>query len=169
MSGAINAQSYVGGIAAVNLDDGSIANCLVTAPIHYSKEVDQAGAVVGQNSGTISGVVYDSQITMFDNLAPSTGVAGKLTREIVAGTPTITDCFNAGTVKGANCIGGILGRVPTNVGAAVVTRCLNTGWLEGNADNAANIGSISGFYNTQSTYTECVYDTCMSNIKYCTC
>lgn len=127
-----------------------------------------------QNIGGIVGMGEAYTLTIAR--CANTGVITNLAKTVAGGTPGaggimgggaahISDCFNAGAVIGANNIGGILGRVPSNTASAKLERCLNTGWLEGYAANAANIGSIAGYYNVESSYSECRYDSCMSDIK----
>ncbi|MBR3101437.1 MAG: dockerin type I repeat-containing protein [Muribaculaceae bacterium] len=88
-SGRIEAQSYVGGIASrcinynSNAPDPVVSNSLVTAQIIYSTDVEHAGAVVGDNYGRFENVVFDKQVSVYENFKAE-GLSGKLTREIVA-------------------------------------------------------------------------------------
>jgi hypothetical protein len=80
------------------------------------------------------------------------------------GNPTITDCWNAGTVIAANCVGGLLGRPSGNANVVTITRSLNTGWIDGQLSASANIGSIAGYHSTKATYSDVFYDAQMSNV-----
>ncbi len=84
-SGNVTAQSNVGGIVASNMATGVVSNSLATGVVNYTSNVDAAGAVAGVNAGKFSNVVYDSQITILNNIKAS-GIEGRLTREIIAGT-----------------------------------------------------------------------------------
>lgn len=128
-------------------------------------KLQTVGGIVGQSDNYKLNVTRCVNIGVISNvntkLAAGTPGAGGI---VGGGIPVITDCHNAGVVSGVNCIGGILGRVPSNTATATLVNCTNTGWLDGYASTAANIGSISGYWNEGSTYTNCRYDSCMSNV-----
>lgn len=139
------------------------------------EECLNADSVVGklQNVGGIvgQGDKYSLRVERCVNIGSVSNVNAKLAAGtpgaggiVGGGIPVINNCFNAGVISGINCLGGILGRVPDNASTATITNCTNTGWLTGYTPTAANIGSISGYWNTGSTYTNCRYDTCMSNV-----
>lgn len=140
-----------------------VADCLNADSVTGKK--DNVGGIVGMGetySLTIercanAGAVTNAAATVAAGTPGAGGIMG-------GGTPTIADSYNAGVIRGANCLGGILGRVPSNTAVATLRNCLNTGWLEGYAANAANVGSISGYFNQGSTYVDCRYDSCMSNV-----
>lgn len=82
-SGVVTANATVGGIVGNNLSSGIIKNSLTTAIVGFSSDVDNAGAVTGKNAGTLENVVYDSQISIYDNIGAK-GSTGMLTRQIIS-------------------------------------------------------------------------------------
>lgn len=87
-SGFVTGNAYVGGVTSrclnLGMTEPSITNTLSTGQVTYSTQVDYAGAVTGQISGTCDHVWYDRQIGLLDNVRVA-GIEGKLTREIVVG------------------------------------------------------------------------------------
>lgn len=141
----------------------TVTNCLNTAAI-TGKGSNVAGIVGMADSYkfNVKSCVNTGAITnTAASIAAGTPAAGGI---VGGGIPVMNDCFNSGVISGANCIGGILGRVPNNTAVVTMTNCTNTGWLAGYAAASANIGSISGYFNTGSTYTNCVYDKQMSDV-----
>lgn len=140
-----------------------VADCLNADSV--TGKLQNVGGIVGMGETyplTIERCANTGAITCSaTSVAAGTPAAGGI---MGGGIPTIADCYNAGVVRGLNCLGGILGRVPNNTAVATLRNCLNTGWLEGYSATAANIGSISGYFNTGSTYIDCRYDSCLSNV-----
>ena len=105
------------------------------------------GYVQGQsstNKATIQNIgVIDSFIQGEDNIG---GVVG------VAGSATITNCYNTGSVEGT---GGNVGGVVGNIGGDV-TNCYNTGTVSGVGDRVGGVvgnaygGDVTNCYNTGS-------------------
>jgi hypothetical protein len=67
----------------------------------------------------------------------------------------ITNCINAGFIKGTTYIGGIIGRNNYFNPYITIDRCINTGVIAGNS----YAGGIFGFNNSNNlTITNCYYD-----------
>lgn len=141
-----------------------VINCLNTAEI--TGKASNIGGIVGMAESYTLNVENSINTGAITNLAATVAAGTPAAGGIVGGgIPTIVGCFNSGVITGNNCIGGILGRVPNNTAVATLTKCTNTGWLEGYGEKSANIGSITGYYNAGSTYTDCYYDNQMSNVQ----
>ena len=89
--------------------------------------------------------------------------AGGIAGELNGASTTITDCFNAGTVKGLNEVASISGGGSTAcyVGGIVgyttngsVTNCYNIGDL---SSNKTSLGGISGYTVTATVFTNCYW------------
>jgi hypothetical protein len=162
------AKTGVGGIAGRYYPQGATTNEVIISDCINAAKVSgtgtNIGGIVGQSEiyplSIVRCVNTDSIVNTAASVSASNGGAGGI---VGCGNPTITDCWNAGTVIAANCVGGLLGRPNAN-GAVTITRSLNTGWIDGQLSASANIGSIAGYHSTAATYTDVIYDAQMSNV-----
>ena len=102
------------------------------------------GYVYGYSSTqvTISNIgVIDSFIQGYNYVG---GVVGS------AGSSTITNCYNTGTVTGSrDCVGGVVGYAYSN---STITNCYNTNSVEG---SGSSVGGVVGYAYSNSTITNC--------------
>lgn len=148
--GNITGTDYVGGIAAYtyfDLFEGKISGCYNTGNISGNSYV-----------GGIAGEAEDEEFRILNcrNSGKVTGTGERIGGIVGQLWGTISDCYNEGSIDGANKTGGIAGC--SDIGA-VILRCYNTmtvgsegtsgkdsfGGIAGN-----NFGTISDCYNTGS-------------------
>ncbi len=110
-------------------------------------------AVVGYNTGTISGVDSTTNISTGSGLCVIGGIVGQ-------NAGTVKDCTNAGDITsdytGKNGVGGMVGRNGNNNTATEtgkVENCANSGDIS--CSNGRWVGGIAGFQNSLSSVTNC--------------
>ena len=196
LSGTTSAYSsnvYAAGIAAYNY--GTIQNCINEASITASsaKSTAYAGGIAAYNysviekcanfgalSGTsenTSGYAYIGGITGYEQANSS----------INNGVPTITTCYNSGSVNAVvnrtstsynrACAGGIIGMIASSTSSAN-TNCLSTGTVtaSSSADSSLTSGIFAGgiagaiyyssSYVSKITLTNCYYVENSANVVY---
>ena len=131
------ANNYVGFIGKTTttavVKDFSIKNAYVNSTHAYA----QAGSVIGQPAGTVSGIYSNAIVKTTGNYTG--GMFGRTISNV-----TISSCWYDGTFTAANRFaGGILGHVASNT--TNITNCLNTGKVVSTvAHNYPHVGGMIG-------------------------
>jgi len=131
------ANNYVGFIGktttAAVVKDFSIKNSYVNSTHSHA----QAGSIIGQPAGTVSGIYSDAIVKTTGNYTG--GMFGRVISNV-----TISSCWYDGTFTAANRFaGGILGHVASNT--TNITNCLNTGKVVSTvAHNYPHVGGMIG-------------------------
>ncbi len=148
LGGSITATAknqYVGGLIGRTTGAVTVENCQFAGSVEgTNKEVKNPGlgGIVGRvNSGTvnISGCANFGDITSENTHAYSAGILGFAS----AMNQSIQNCYNAGSIKGGDRVGGILCGAPATY---TVKNCYNIGSLA--TTNDGKIGGITGWYNS---------------------
>ena len=133
-------NSYIGGITATNLENGSILNTVANVTISGNAEV---GGIVGNNTGSVSKSANLGTIN-----AQMNNVGGIAGHQIGDETSIISNCYNKGNISSSNNnAGGIAGRVEKGT----ISNCYNIGTVSGNG----TVGSIIG--SNESNLSNCYY------------
>jgi len=137
-------RRFVGGVAGILSDNGSITNCYVTGKVIG---VDYVGGVAGGVGSNMGFVDYGS----ITNCYVTGNVSGTLCVGGVAGFiygGSITSCYSTGTISGNSHVGGVVGVVGSHGNGGKITNCvaLNSG-VSGNS----SVGRITGAANTGYT------------------
>ena len=145
-SGEISADSYtdymaVGGL--IGLNSGTISNsnssCNIIASESSYHVIGGAGGVVGYNKGLLSECYYTGTVTGLCNGAG--GIAGENSTYYNSDVATIKNCYNIGTVYGADYVGGIAG---INDEESIIINSQNSGGISIQEEGMADIGGIAG-------------------------
>ncbi len=173
-------QSTVGGVVASAEDGSTVENCRYTGTIDvtYNKNNNSMGmgGVVGQasdctirnceNAGTVKSNIWTGGIVGSNNRGTisncrNSGIVALNDLEPRAGTGgivgenygVILDSYNAGTVTGGGCTGGVVGfnvAEDSNSTSGTIENCYNAGTVSGSGD----VGGVAGYNNSSSaTYT----------------
>ena len=129
--------AYTGGIAGrVNgvLED-SVNRAKVSSPSNAPVDV-RTGGIVGhiENSGTVQRCANYGDVSSNQNAG---GIAGYMYN--LGGTPSIADCYNAGTITGSTA-GGIIG----SQSGGSITSCYSYGTVSTSKGSTATRGAIAG-------------------------
>lgn len=163
---------------------GMVANCL-GADLNIRRCRNEANITGGTNRiGGIVGTSQKNQIVVeqcvnFGNVATTCTLKGttesgsSATGHAIGGLAgasggTFIDCYNVGSVKGANQVGGLVGQTfsGTNNGNGIfnMTRCYNVGNVEADADvSGAIIGidfanpEVESYWSTDCSVTDTYY------------
>ncbi len=140
--GEVRGGVYVGGIAGF-FNGKKIYNCKTNLVIKQG-ETDNSyiGGITGFNRATIEKCYFNGEIDAPGGLYVG-GIAGRNAMEGDESRGIITDCFNAGSVKGSNFVGGIAGH---NNGT--IKNIFNSGRVEADI----NCGGIIGYNNGHAAY-----------------
>ena len=153
--GTVKTSKYgVGGIAGFMTASTSISDCYNAGEV--TATAASVGGIVGYatasltygisgcfNVGTVSSNSTTTSTTYSSTSAGCYvgGIAG-----YIKSTGTVTSCYNAGAVTGANAVGGIIGG-----GAATVTTAYNIGTVSSSSTTAR--GNVAGDTTTTQTGT----------------
>lgn len=161
----------IGGVIGRYWPSANTNNALTVAHCLNAGNIIGKASYVGGIVGMVDNDKYDITVLGCANVGAITNTAASIAAGTPAaggivggGAPVIENCYNAGVITGVNCIGGILGRAVNNSAPVTLRNNICTGWLEGYLNNAANIGTITGFNSTAATYENNIYDSQMSNI-----
>ena len=189
----VTGYQYVGGIVGYN-DDGTenhieVNKCYNNASVTAENTGDaHVGGIVGENSGSDTTVAYSKNYGAV--MARSGTTYGKRVGGVVgynnSGTveqcsnEKVTDNADKGTVKGAEQVGGVVGRSGQNGtvknchntgavegekyvggvegqtgGPSYVVACYNTGTVTGGSNDSKNVGGVVGQLNSGAWVTGC--------------
>jgi len=161
--GTINGKQSVGGITgryAITANYGNkVLECYNAGYVEATAA--QVGGLVGQSTTlTIErsanvGNVTNTAATIKASVAGAGGILG-------IGAPTLTDCYNAGTIVANNNVGAMVGMPTSTSSAFTVTNCISTGSIDGYG--STNVGALVGRKSTKAVFTNCYYDTQMTNV-----
>lgn len=131
----------VGGMAGQISANAKVTNCTATATATVNG-AGQVGGMVGVAQGAggqITNCVNNSAVTGTSSNVG--GIMGRAAYEI-----TFIECVNNGTIKGTQCIGGILGIRNSSAGGLTIEKCMNTGDIygTGSGNTGRDIGGILG-------------------------
>ncbi len=173
-----NARNYANVCGSTGV--GGVISRYITGPgqVHYPLEVSNClnaggitgsltnvGGIVGMSDTTRIHVIACANVGNITNTAATIAAGTPAAGGIVGGgSPIIEDCYNAGIISGANCIGGLLGRPVNNDAKVDIINSLNVGWLAGYAATSGNIGAISGYKSSATVCVGATYDSQMSEI-----
>lgn len=168
--GAVNGSTGVGGVVGrYSTLAGQVhvpielTHCLNAGDV--TGKISYVGGIVGMSDTTRIHVKACVNVGHIANTATSVAAGTPAAGGIVGGgSPIIEDCYNAGIVAGVNCIGGLLGRPVSNSAKADIINSLNVGWLEGYAQNSANVGAVTGYNSTVAHYDNVLYDRQMCDV-----
>ena len=135
----------MGGVVGM-ANDCTISNCENAGTV---KSNIWKGGIVGRNNrGTISNC-RNSGIVALNDLEPRAGTGGIVGENY----GVILDSYNAGTVTGGGCTGGVVGfnvAEDSNSTSGTIENCYNAGTVSGSGD----VGGVAGYNNSSSaTYT----------------
>ena len=150
----------VGGICAQGYESSFISECTFSGRFIGTSENDNissVGGIIGYNKGTVSQSANFASIDTSSINKHSTvgGIAGDL---YVSGR--IENCYNIGDLTNDSKVGGIVGFITLEGGAAVIESCYNYGSVKARYLVGAILG---GYYNNGGTMTitNCYYlDNC---------
>lgn len=133
---------YIGGIAGYA--SGSILNCSVSGTVTCTlQSINEAlltgavGGIVGYTGvSTIRGCKNNAAVT--GNAFSIGGIAGQAIMKAA-----ISDCVNCGEIRGAQFVGGIVGRV-TASGLRIIDGCTNNGRVSGTTYAGGIAGTFAG-------------------------
>ena len=107
------------------------------------------GGIVGSNNGGTISNCRNSGIVALNDLEPRAGTGGIVGENY----GVILDSYNAGTVTGGGCTGGVVGfnvAEDSNSTSGTIENCYNAGTVSGSGD----VGGVAGYNNSSSaTYT----------------
>ena len=174
----VETGATVGGVVG-NAEGGStVENCRYTGAIDvtYNDTTMEIGGVVGkasgctisncENAGTVKSNIWTGGIVGSNNRGTisncrNSGIVALNDLEPRAGTGgivgenygVILDSYNAGTVTGGGCTGGVVGfnvAEDSNSTSGTIENCYNAGTVSGSGD----VGGVAGYNNSSSaTYT----------------
>ena len=174
----VETGATIGGVVG-NAEGGStVENCRYTGAIDvtYNDTTMEIGGVVGkasgctisncENAGTVKSNIWTGGIVGSNNRGTisncrNSGIVALNDLEPRAGTGgivgenygVILDSYNAGTVTGGGCTGGVVGfnvAEDSNSTSGTIENCYNAGTVSGSGD----VGGVAGYNNSSSaTYT----------------
>ena len=124
-STTVTGNYRIGGIAGQA--DGAVANCHVQGG-SVTGNNEYIGGVVGYSRNIISGSSNTAPVKGTNYVGGITGYNNEDTG--IAGTATVVNCYNGGSVTGSGTVGGVVG------------------WNKGIIQYAANKGAVSGSSST---------------------
>lgn len=131
---------YIGGVCGSN--SGELQNCSNSSTVIGKENEYRIGGVCGYNYGGTIKSCYNTA---------SVSVTGKKVGGVCGdnsdGTSTITNCFNEGTVRGKETIGGVCGN-----NSGTIKNCYNTASVSGQY----SVGGVCGD-NYEGPITNCYY------------
>ena len=120
---------------------------------------NSAAGIVANGGSTANTLFVDGCVNTADVVTTRTSSIGAYSSDgfagiVATGNPVITDCWNAGHVKAPDHVGGLLGWPASSYSAVTIKNCVNTGYVEATAENAAGAGAIAGSLpiSTYSSY-----------------
>ena len=174
------AGATIGGVVG-NANSGStVENCRYTGAIDvtYNDTTMETGGVVGQasgctvsnceNAGTVKSDIWTGGIVGSNNggtisncrnsgivasnaLEPGAGIGGIVGENY----GVILDSYNAGTVTGGACTGGVVGfnvAEDSNSTSGTIENCYNAGTVSGSGD----VGGVAGYNKSSNTHAATV-------------
>lgn len=145
-----------GGICGY-MSDSEITGCSNSGSI--TSEENKAGGIVGEtNKSKIMNCVNIAEISAYTLNSYCGGICGKISNE-----STVSNCLNAGNVKGENRIGGITGEATScDISEClVVNEVTHTGYAA-----TVNYGYICGLASDGSTIKNCYYDAQIADLDH---
>ena len=138
-----SATSNVGLFASI-AEGGTVKN-LTLKDVNITAD-SNAGAIAGENRGTIENCSVSGSVTGSSNNSYVGGITGWNYRG------TITDCHSSATVEGKDYVGGIAGQ-----SNATITACYSTGSITVTKNNTTGYSFAGGVvgYNTGAVLTAC--------------
>ena len=138
-----SATSNVGLFASI-AEGGTVKN-LTLKDVNITAD-SNAGAIAGENRGTIENCSVSGSVTGSSNNSYVGGITGWNYRG------TITDCHSSATVEGKAYVGGIAGQSD-----ATITACYSTGSVTATKNNTTGYSFAGGVvgYNTGAVLTAC--------------
>lgn len=151
----ITAQSFVGGLIAVNHNNTTITDCYNTGAINstFTSEGCAGGLIGLSNDTTMTGCYNTGAVT-----AKSKHTGGLIGEIENSNGTTISNCYNTGAVTADVNVGGLIGKIDEYSYNTKISNCYNVGTITGNDDVGSLIG-VSHRYAT--TFSNCYYR------KYC--
>lgn len=136
----------MGGVVGM-ANDCTISNCENAGTV---KSNIWKGGIVGRNNGGAQVLnCRNSGIVASNALEPGAGIGGIVGENY----GVILDSYNAGTVTGGACTGGVVGfnvAEDSNSTSGTIENCYNAGTVSGSGD----VGGVAGYNNSSSaTYT----------------
>lgn len=138
--------AYVGGYAGYGY---SAVDCINNIDISYTESGSYIGGIIGYSNGTFSGCTNNGNISA-TRANYVGGIAGYVRH---TGNATHSALNNSGNVTGADCVGGVFGRIYESVDSStnyVITanRATNSGEIKGHN----YIGGVVGYFYANNTY-----------------
>ena len=134
---AVSGNANVGGLVGVNRAASTIQNCSATGAV--SGTGDQAGGLVGENSGTITNCYARGEISGNNQVG---GLVGRNSGG------TISSCSAAGTVLGGRDTGGLVGYNNSTI---------TNSYALGNIKGRREVGGLVG-WNSGGTISSCSFE-----------
>ena len=174
----VETGATIGGVVGNTEGGSTVENCRYTGAIDvtYNDTTMEIGGVVGkasgctisncENAGTVKSNIWTGGIVGSNNRGTisncrNSGIVALNDLEPRAGTGgivgenygVILDSYNAGTVTGGGCTGGVVGfnvAEDSNSTSGTIENCYNAGTVSGSGD----VGGVAGYNNSSSaTYT----------------
>ena len=136
----IDSTMEIGGVVG-QASGCTISNCENAGTV---KSNIWTGGIVGSNNGGTISNCRNSGIVASNALRPRAGIGGIVGENY----GVILDSYNAGTVTGGACTGGVVG---WNYDGTV-SNCYNTGTVSGSGD----VGGVAGYNNSSNTHAATV-------------
>ena len=161
ITGKANGEwTFTGGIAAVIAGSGTkIERCFVTGTVSVegtASDYPYVGGIAGYNyfGALISQSYFNGTVIAAEAGDYTGGIAGYNSQTTAPNNARIEDCWSAGTVKGFNNAGGIVGQNQVNT---YIRRCYSTAAIEA-TNSAGAVGGIAGLHQSAMTdaVTSCV-------------
>ena len=178
--GGIAGQVSDGGMVVGALNDGDVSGygpaagiagmttISAAAPVnikgcrnagHITSANNSAAGIVANGGSTANALFIDGCANTGDVETTRTTAIGTYSSDgfagiVATGNPVITGCWNAGHIKAPDHVGGLLGWPASSYSAVTIKNCVNTGYVEATAENAAGAGAIAGSLpiSTYSSY-----------------
>ena len=174
------AKGTIGGVVGSANSGSTVENCRYTGAIDvtYDDSTMEIGGVVGQasgctisnceNAGTVKSNIWtggivgsnnggtisncrNSGIVVSNALKPRAGIGGIVGENY----GVILDSYNAGTVTGGGCTGGVAGfnvAEDSNSTSGTIENCYNAGTVSGSGD----VGGVAGYNKSSNTHAATV-------------
>ena len=127
----ITAQSFVGGLIAVNHNNTTITDCYNTGAINstFTSEGCAGGLIGLSNDTTMTGCYNTGAVT-----AKSKHTGGLIGEIENSNGTTISNCYNTGAVTADVNVGGLIGKIDEYSYNTKISNCYNVGTITGNDD-----------------------------------
>ena len=143
----IDSTMEIGGVVG-QASGCTISNCENAGTV---KSNIWTGGIVGSNNGGTISNCRNSGIVALNDLEPRAGTGGIVGENY----GVILDSYNAGTVTGGGCTGGVVGfnvAEDSNSTSGTIENCYNAGTVSGSGD----VGGVAGYNKSSNTHAATV-------------